>query len=611
MPLLSWLVITGISLAWNLARLDQSVRDIAKERGRIMYEMVRQTKINPMLMVNDPDIFKQESIENISYRVVSSKPMNAQNRADDWEAGELARFSKVSDFAFEERAQGGDPVFRYIRPIFVQQVCLQCHGGEGVKVGDLRGGISVTVDARPIYESQMQTRLIVIFMHIGGFLLLSLTTLFLLRQLRRHWSLLTETQEQLKQNESFLTNVTNTMGEGFVVIDAQGRVTFANPECEWLLGRDASEMVGRQWLDLVYPKQNSRPITLEDTAFFQTLNDGLTRREEDEVFMHKDGLLIPVSYSVSAMSEGDSTRGVVLSFNDIGERKRAEEERSRLERKLNQTHKMEAVGQLAGGIAHEINTPIQYIGDNLRFLKEGFDDITSLLDTYQDLMRKAESDETLKPQVEAVKRCSEEIDFDYLKEETLKAIEQSLSGAEQVARIVLAMKEFAHPGSKQMALADLNRIISNAVAVCKNEWKYVADTELRLDPSLPQVECLGGELSQVLLNLVVNAAHAIEEAKRESKGRITVSSAVDGECVEIRVSDTGSGIEEAVRESIFNPFFTTKEVGRGTGQGLTIAQDIVVGKHHGEIFFETEVTVGTTFFIRLPLRQSGSSTQIA
>lgn len=301
------------------------------------------------------------------------------------------------------------------------------------------------------------------------------------------------------------------------------------------------------------------------------------------------------------MYEGELLAGVVLTFNDISERKQSAEERSRLERQLNQTHKMEAVGQLAGDIAREINTPIQYVGDNLRFLKEAFNDMGIVLQVYEKLLAEAEENETLLPQVETVRRAIEEADLDYLNEEAPKTIDQSIAGADQVARIVLAMKEFAHPGTKKRALADLNQIISNASAVCKNEWKYVANTELRLAEDLPQVNCTGGELSQVILNLIVNAAHAIEEAQRSEKGKITISSEVIGNQVEVRVTDTGVGIPKDVQEYVFNPFFTTKDVGGGTGQGLAIAQDIVVSKHHGELFFETEEGVGTTFTIRIPL----------
>jgi signal transduction histidine kinase len=306
------------------------------------------------------------------------------------------------------------------------------------------------------------------------------------------------------------------------------------------------------------------------------------------------------------MQQSDKGKRVVLTFSDISERKRAERERMDLERQLNQTHKMEAVGQLAGGIAHEINTPIQYIGDNLKFIKEAQEDIQTLLDDYAKLSNKVKQLPELADEVAKIDETAEEIDLDYLTKEATNAIEQSITGASQVANIVLAMKEFAHPGSKDMALADLNRLISNALAVCKNEWKYVADAKLMLSDELPNVECLAGEISQVVLNIIVNASHAIEATKQEEKGTITISSELKSDQVEIRISDTGTGIPEEAQAYVFNPFFTTKDVGRGTGQGLAIAQDIVVGKHQGELFFETEQGVGTTFVIRLPLNRSDS-----
>ncbi|HDH97429.1 MAG TPA: histidine kinase, partial [Proteobacteria bacterium] len=195
-------------------------------------------------------------------------------------------------------------------------------------------------------------------------------------------------------------------------------------------------------------------------------------------------------------------------------------------------------------------------------------------------------------------------DMEFLAEEVPKAIDESLDGIERIASIVRAMKEFSHPGLEEKVAIDINRAIQNTVTISRNEWKYVADVELDLDPNLPLVPCLPRDINQVLLNIIVNAAHAIADVVgegRAAKGKITISTRHIGDWVEIRISDTGTGIPPEIRHRIFDPFFTTKEVGKGTGQGLSIAHSIVVDKHKGQIFFETEMGKGTTFFIRLPL----------
>jgi signal transduction histidine kinase len=179
-----------------------------------------------------------------------------------------------------------------------------------------------------------------------------------------------------------------------------------------------------------------------------------------------------------------------------------------------------------------------------------------------------------------------------------------LDGVERVAEIVRAIKEFSHPGPLEKTPLNLNRAIESTVLVCRNEWKYVADLILNLDPDLPLILCVAGDFNQVILNLTVNAAHAIGDvvaAAPGTKGRIEISTQRNGEWAEIRVMDTGAGIPEDVRPSIFNPFFTTKAVGKGTGQGLAIAHNVVVQKHGGAITFETEIGVGTTFLVRLPM----------
>jgi signal transduction histidine kinase len=184
-----------------------------------------------------------------------------------------------------------------------------------------------------------------------------------------------------------------------------------------------------------------------------------------------------------------------------------------------------------------------------------------------------------------------------------RAIQQSLEGVQHVSRIVKAMKDFSHPGIDRKVAVDLNRAIETTLTVARNELKYVADTVTQLDPQLPPVPCLPGEINQVLLNLVINAAHAIADALppgEQRRGRITVSTQCFEDMVELRVSDTGTGIPEDVRSRIFEPFFTTKPVGRGTGQGLSLAHAVVVNKHGGQIWFDTELGKGTTFIVRLP-----------
>jgi signal transduction histidine kinase len=261
------------------------------------------------------------------------------------------------------------------------------------------------------------------------------------------------------------------------------------------------------------------------------------------------------------------------------------------------------VGQLAAGIAHEINTPTQYIGDNVRFLKDAFEDLKSLLSSYERWFSAARKDGLSRETLEEAAAAVGKTDTDYLLEEIPKAIDQSLEGVGRVAALVSAMKEFSHPDTKEKAPLDLNRAIASTITVARNEWKYVADVKTDFDSSLPPVTCHPGEINQVILNLIVNAAHAIGDVAHEGgrpRGTISVRTLRCAQRAEIRIEDTGTGIPEKVRTRIFDPFFTTKEIGKGTGQGLAIARSVIVGKHGGSLDFETEEGKGTTFIIRLP-----------
>ncbi|MEO8634555.1 MAG: ATP-binding protein [Gemmatimonadales bacterium] len=271
-----------------------------------------------------------------------------------------------------------------------------------------------------------------------------------------------------------------------------------------------------------------------------------------------------------------------------------------LEHQLLQAQKIEAMGQLAAGIAHEINTPTQYVGDNLHFLQEAFEGLLRVMVVYGDVVEAARA---VGVPVAAADAAWKSADGGYLLAEIPRATVQALDGIERVTKIVRAMKEFSHPGGTEAIPVDLNHAIENTIAVSRNEWKYLADMVLELSPDLPPVPCLAGEIQQVILNLIVNAAHAIGDVVAESGGRgtIRISTTVVEGFVEVRVRDSGTGIPLEVRSRVFDPFFTTKDVGRGTGQGLALARDAIVRKHRGSLTFESEVGAGTCFLIRLPL----------
>ncbi len=279
-------------------------------------------------------------------------------------------------------------------------------------------------------------------------------------------------------------------------------------------------------------------------------------------------------------------------------------QRKRMESELARAQRLETVGHLAAGIAHEINTPNQYLGDNLRFIEQGFADIAKLIEALYRLLeaaKKAAFAEDLVAEIDTVHR---QADADYLAEQIPKAAHQSLDGVRRIAHIVSAMKAFSPANGHRKVSTDLNQAIRNTLVVCQHQWQPVAEVVTDLDADLPLVPCVPGEFNEVILNLVLNAAQAIAdvvESRPEVKGRITIQTRRTMEGIEVQVRDNGTGIPEGIRHRVFDPFFTTREPGKGIGQGLAIAHAIVVQKHGGTISFESQTGRGTTFTVRLPV----------
>jgi PAS domain S-box-containing protein len=383
-----------------------------------------------------------------------------------------------------------------------------------------------------------------------------------------------------------------------VITDLAGNITYVNPTFTRCTGYSFQEALGQN--PRILKSGYSSPEVYE--GLWRTITGGYVWHGEFHN-RKKSGELYWESATITPIVDD---KGVISHFLAIKE----DITESRLiEAELRQAQKLEAIGHLAAGIAHEINTPTQFVSDNLTFLADSWKPVQELLKLYQRVIHQT-TQADLGPGVEAeIKQAEENADLDFLLSEIPRAIEQSLDGSHRVAKIVRAMKEFSHPDSVAKTHADINKAIETTITVARNEWKYVADIETAFDGSLPPVLCHPGDFNQVILNLIVNAAHAIKDKNPEGqKGRITVSTKAAGDCVEIAIADSGTGIPETIRSRVFDPFFTTKEVGKGTGQGLALAHNVIVRKHGGKIWFETESGGGTTFFIQLPI--SGEHTPV-
>ena len=271
-------------------------------------------------------------------------------------------------------------------------------------------------------------------------------------------------------------------------------------------------------------------------------------------------------------------------------------EKRRMETEIRHAQKMEAIGTLAAGIAHEINTPSQYVSDNLSFMQDVYNEVKDILVAAREI---AEGNGNLQKLKEAVNK----VDMDFLLDEIPNAVNQSIEGIKRISKIVGAMREFSHERPNEFVNVDLKKLIDNTIIISKNAWKYVADVETRYDENLPPVKCLQSDMNQVIVNMIVNAAHAIEEKFENTgeKGLIVIETKQEGDFIVIVIEDNGAGIPEEIINRIYDPFFTTKEVGKGTGQGLAIVYDIIINKHFGQLDVESEPGVGTKFTIRLPL----------
>lgn len=390
--------------------------------------------------------------------------------------------------------------------------------------------------------------------------------------------------KQLQQLENRKSAILDHALDGIITMDSRGIITEFNPAAADIFGMAREDAIGIPFTSLLHGGDLHGMFESDVLLNARLITSGL-----------RDGRSFPLELTATAIEVEGGTMYTAF-VRDLTEQRK-------LETDLAHAQKMESIGQLATGVAHEINTPNQYIGDNVAFLGQSFESMVEAISALRQVQETVRPEAKFAEAVSAADQAIEKSDLDFVLEEVPKAVFQAQEGVERVASIILAMKEFSHPGQDMKTGVDVNRVVTSTVTVARNEWKYVADVELDLQPDLPMIQGHPGELGQVVLNLLINAVHAVKDKfPTGAGGKIKISTRAEERNVRITVSDNGCGIPEHAQQSIFEPFFTTKEVGKGTGQGLAISRTVVVQRHDGRIDFETSPGEGTTFHISLPLK---------
>jgi two-component system NtrC family sensor kinase len=411
------------------------------------------------------------------------------------------------------------------------------------------------------------------------------------RQMRRREAAL---QEQLAEEKHLLGTIVDCLPDSITWKDPELRMLGCNSTMAGILATEGVAQCRHEKMSALVQGGMHRTAVEVEEVEAQVLASATAAVDHEMRLPDGNGGNLIFTRTVVPLLRGDEVIGVVSMVRDITEI-------VDMERSLASARQLESIGRLAAGVAHEINTPVQFVSDNIAFLDESLAGLFASFSALSDIARGADP--------ETVDRLVAAADLEFLIEEIPDAISQSREGVAHIARIVRAMKDFAHPG-RDLAAADVNRLIESTVEISRNEWKYVADLDLELDPALPPIRCNEGQIKQVLLNMIINAAHAIADrgaGDGAAKGRITIGTAAGDNGIRIRISDTGAGMTEETQRRVFEPFFTTKEVGRGTGQGLAIAHDVITA-HGGVITVQSVVGTGTTFVIDLPLEASVAAT---
>lgn len=398
---------------------------------------------------------------------------------------------------------------------------------------------------------------------------------------------------RIQRRQNRLITAIENAAESIIITTPNGKIIYVNPAFTRLTGYTPQEVLGHtpRLLQSGYHDDQFYRHLWEVVASGQVWAGRFVNKK-------KDGTVYREESTISSVKDD---QGRIVNYVAV---KRDITKEVELENQLRQAQRLESIGTLAAGVAHEINSPIQYVLGNTQFLGEALCNLTTLLKAHEHFVKTVAAAGIFGEEVAAIGQLEEEVDLAFLKEEAGKAIDQALEGIQRISAIVKAMKDFAQPGSLDKVPENLNGLIETTITVSRSRWQNLADMELQLDPTLPAVPLLAGRIKQVLLDMLLNSIHALTEKYGDpprQKGKITISTRTAGDCAELRLADTGCGIPAEIIHKIFDPFFTTKPVGRGRGQGLSVVHGIIVDNHGGSIRVVSTLGLGTEFIIELPL----------
>ena len=516
-------------------------------------------------------------------------------------------------FRFEEE-KNGNKKLRYAKADIMKVSCVNCHNTHpdspkrDWKVGDVRGVLEISVPLSEIVKTDSEALdntfmvliavLFTVLLMVG--MLVGKQRLQATLSLREAEVIKFEKERKLQKSQMQFSLIMNSIADAIISFDEEGTLDAYSNSAGRIFGYTQFEAANMKIFQLLSP-EGGELLRGKMASFMDNSSDNALHGLCETEGRRKDGTIFPLEISVTWTDLNSGFRFAV-TCRDITDRKKAEEESKSEAKEQLQTQKMESLGILSGGIAHEINTPVQYVNDNLSFLEEVKDDLEPLVELIDKLVEANINGDPTSDLAKEIREKAKEVDMEFLSTEIPNAISQGLEGTKRISKIVLAIKEFSHPNSSELIEADINNAIEMTKTISRNQWKYLADVQLDLDDNLPMVPCLIGAFNQVILNMIINAAHAIEENGDDQKGLISISTHVEMEMAVIEISDNGAGIPADKIDKIFDPFFTTKETGKGTGQGLAISHTIITKKHGGQLNVESKQGIGTKFTIRLPLK---------